>query len=90
MSDAPDFACARCGRSDRVPLGTPPFPDDLGKRIATSVCGDCWEDWKRHQMAIINHYALNVRDPKARAFLIASLRSYLFGEAAPEGPGPAV
>lgn len=31
-------------------------------------------------MVIINHYGLNVRDPKAREFLIANLRSFLFGE----------
>ncbi len=31
-------------------------------------------------MVIINHYGLNVRDPKAREFLIANLRSYLFSE----------
>lgn len=78
--DRSDFACARCGRADRAPLGAAPFPDEMGARIASSICGECWEEWKRRQLVIINHYGLNVRDPKARAFLIVNLRSFLFGE----------
>jgi Fe-S cluster biosynthesis and repair protein YggX len=78
--DSPGFACARCGRGDRAPMGAPPFADDLGARIASAICVECWEEWKRRQMVIINHYGLNVRDPKARAFLLANLRSFLFGE----------
>jgi len=31
-------------------------------------------------MVIINHYGLNVREQKAREFLIANLRSFLFSE----------
>jgi Fe-S cluster biosynthesis and repair protein YggX len=61
-------------------MGAPPFPDELGQRIADSICSACWEEWKQRQMVIINHYGLNVRDPKAREFLIANLKSHLFGE----------
>ena len=61
-------------------MGAPPFPDELGERIAASICSACWEEWKRRQMVIINHYGLNVRDPKARAFLVTNLKSFLFGE----------
>ncbi len=74
------FVCARCEGRGRVPIGAPPFPDELGRRIADSICSACWEEWKQRQMVIINHYGLNVRDPKARTFLVANLRSFLFGE----------
>ena len=74
------FTCVRCEAAGRVPMGAPPFPDELGARIASSVCSACWEEWKRRQMVIINHYGLNVREPKAREFLVANLRSFLFGE----------
>jgi Fe-S cluster biosynthesis and repair protein YggX len=80
VSESSGFACARCGREDGAPMGAPPFADDLGARIASSICADCWEEWKRRQMVIINHYGLNVRDPKARTFLLANLRSFLFSE----------
>lgn len=75
-----DFVCVRCEGPGRVPMGAAPFQNELGQRIATSICSVCWEEWKQRQMVIINHYGLNVRDPKARAFLIANLKSYLFGE----------
>lgn len=76
--------CARCGREDVPPLARPPFPDELGRRITEEVCVDCWEDWKRRQMLLINHYGLSVQDPKAREFLRKNLRAFLFeqGEAA--------
>jgi Fe-S cluster biosynthesis and repair protein YggX len=61
-------------------MGAPPFQNALGSRIATSICSACWEEWKQRQMVIINHYGLNVREPKAREFLIANLNSFLFGE----------
>ncbi|MFO7587557.1 MAG: Fe(2+)-trafficking protein [Gemmatimonadota bacterium] len=81
MSEERDgFTCARCGRDDREPLGAAPFSDELGARIASAICGECWEEWKRRQMVIINHHGLNVRESKARAFLLANLRSFLFGE----------
>jgi len=31
-------------------------------------------------MLLINHYGLNVRDPKAREFLVTNLRAFLFDE----------
>ena len=74
------FLCDRCQVAGREPVGAAPFPNDLGQRIAGSICSECWEEWKRRQMVIINHYGLNVREPKAREFLIANLRSYLFAE----------
>jgi len=72
------FTCARCGRSDRDPLGIRPFTDERGARIASEICGECWEDWKRRQMLLINHYGLNLRDRKARDFLYRNLDAFLF------------
>ena len=73
------FVCSRCERSDGHPLGTAPFRDDRGARIAAEVCVECWEEWKRRQMLLINHYGLNVRDTKARGFLVQNLDAFLFG-----------
>jgi len=61
-------------------MGRAPFADALGARIANGVCVDCWEAWKKHQMLLINHYGLNLRDRKARDFLIRNLLSFLFSE----------
>jgi Fe-S cluster biosynthesis and repair protein YggX len=74
------FVCTRCEGEGRIPMGAPPFQNELGARIAETICSACWEEWKQRQMVIINHYGLNVREQKAREFLIANLNSFLFGE----------
>lgn len=81
MSDpASVFVCARCAEAGRAPLQAPPFANELGERVHSSICTECWEDWKQRQMLLINHYGLRVREPRARDFLVANLRSFLFGE----------
>jgi len=74
-----EFDCVRCDRADPRPLGAAPFPDERGDRIRREICGECWEEWKKHQMLLINHYGLNVRDPQAREFLYRNLDAFLFG-----------
>jgi Fe-S cluster biosynthesis and repair protein YggX len=74
------FVCARCGQTGRKRIPAPPFPDELGQRVRNEICLPCWEEWKRRQMLLINHYGLRVRDPAAREFLLVNLRSFLFGE----------
>lgn len=61
-------------------MGAPPFPNDLGRRVAEEICGECWEEWKRRQMLLINHYGLNLLEANARQFLLTNMRSFLFAE----------
>ena len=56
-----------------------PFPTDLGRRVYAQICGICWSDWLRTQQQLINHYALNLRDPQAKEFLFANMDQFLFG-----------
>ena len=96
MSGANGVSCTRCGRDDAPRITVPTFPGETGQRIAAEICADCWEAWKKHQMALINHYALNVRDAEARNFLSRSMEGFLFGgdddagtgADAPAGAGP--
>jgi Fe-S cluster biosynthesis and repair protein YggX len=72
------FTCARCAQSgDR--LAAPPLPTELGNRIYDSVCSRCWKEWLKEQTAMINHYALNLLDPKAKTFLTEQTEAFLFG-----------
>lgn len=80
MTDEATIVCARCEREDVRPMGAPPFRSELGARVAGEICGDCWEEWKKRQMLLINHYGLNLRDPNARTFLMQNMRSFLFAE----------
>lgn len=72
--------CVRCERPDRVSIARPPFPNELGDRLVSEICAECWDEWKQRQMLLINHYGLNVRTPRAREFLVTNLRSFLFAE----------
>ena len=73
------FDCVRCDRETPEQLGSAPFADERGERIRREICAACWEEWKQRQMLLINHYGLNVRDPKAREFLYQNLEAFLFG-----------
>lgn len=79
-----DITCARCGVT-RERLPAPPFPNELGHRIYDSICHACWKDWLRQQTAIINHYALDLRDPQARQLLAQQTEVFLFGQPQTQG-----
>jgi Fe-S cluster biosynthesis and repair protein YggX len=57
----------------------PPFKSALGDRIQAEICANCWKDWLKHQTLLINHYGLDPRDPKARAFLYEQIEQALLG-----------
>ena len=73
-----DITCIRCGET-RARLNAPPLPTELGGRIYDAVCQMCWKDWLKEQTAMINHYALNVLDPKAKQFLTEQTEAFFFG-----------
>jgi Fe-S cluster biosynthesis and repair protein YggX len=77
MSDQ-TIQCSRCGRS-AAPLPKAPFRTELGERILASICGDCWQEWLQHQTLLINHYGLDPRDAKSRAFLYEQIEQVLMG-----------
>jgi Fe-S cluster biosynthesis and repair protein YggX len=39
----------------------------------------CWAEWTKTQQQLINHYGLNLRDPKAKEFLLQNMEQFLFG-----------
>jgi Fe-S cluster biosynthesis and repair protein YggX len=71
--------CRRCG-ADAPLLDKPPFRTELGTRIQQSICANCWKEWLQHQTLLINHYGLDPRDPKSRAFLYEQIEQVLLGE----------
>ena len=82
-----DVKCVRCGQN-REQLPAPPFRNALGDRIFDSVCRTCWQEWLQHQTAVINHYGLDLRDPRAREFLTSQTESFLFGAGGVRGADP--
>jgi Fe-S cluster biosynthesis and repair protein YggX len=75
MSDE-TIHCRRCSE-DQPRLAQPPFRTELGERIQEEICTGCWKDWLQHQTLLINHYGLDPRDKKARAFLYEQIEQVL-------------
>ena len=76
---AETIECHRCGGSaPRLPK--PPFRTELGERLQSKICVECWKEWLQHQTLLINHYGLDPREPKARAFLYEQIEQVLLGD----------
>jgi len=74
--------CARCGRTAE-PFATPPIPGAAGREIQERVCGDCWKEWLRAQVILINEHRLSLVDPQARQLLAGQMRVFLGLDPAP-------
>lgn len=66
-------------------LGRKPFPGELGERIYNEISKLAWKSWQQQSTILINHYGLNLADPRAQEFLMEQMEEFLFG-----GGGPAV
>jgi Fe-S cluster biosynthesis and repair protein YggX len=75
MSDE-TIQCRRCNEAQGK-LSRAPFKTDLGERIQNEICTNCWQEWLQHQTLLINHYGLDPRDKKARAFLYEQIEQVL-------------
>ncbi|MCB1058030.1 MAG: oxidative damage protection protein [Acidobacteria bacterium] len=79
--------CSRCGR-DAGALARNPIPGPEGAEIRRRVCAECWEEWTRMEVMVINELRLNFMDPEAQATLSQHMREFL-GLGAPESPADA-
>ena len=85
----PDVKCSRCGQT-RAGFERPPFPGAIGTRIVGEICQDCWSQWTRQQMMLINHYGLNLLETEAQKFMREQMEKFLFEDTVqtPEGWEP--
>ena len=67
-------------------LDRPPFPGPLGERIYDNISRYAYSLWQDQARLIINHYGLNMADPRAQEFLFEQMEAFLFDE----GSGSAV
>ena len=77
------ISCVRCGTVGES-QAFKPFANELGDRIYTTICKNCWAEWLKTQQQLINHYALIPHQPKANEFLLRNMEQFLFGEGAPD------
>ncbi len=72
--------CARCGRPDAPALSRPPLPGKTGLEIRQKVCADCWAEWQKMEVMVINELRLNFMDPASQPILNQHMRQFLFAE----------
>jgi Fe-S cluster biosynthesis and repair protein YggX len=70
--------CVRCGRTEAPALARMPVPGKFGQEIREKVCADCWADWQRVEVMVINELRLNFMDPGAQQTLNQHMREFLF------------
>ena len=78
-------ACRRCRRSGAPGLTAPTHPGALGDEIRTSICVDCWDEWRQVEVMVINELRLDFMDAGSGAILEQHLREFL----GLDPPGPA-
>lgn len=75
------ITCNRCGNA-ATGLDSPPMGGQLGLRIQTEICTNCWNEWVAQQVLYINHYNLQMADPDDRKKLIVVMKEFLGLDAA--------
>jgi tetratricopeptide (TPR) repeat protein len=80
-SGAGGFRCQRptCMMGSRArQLAAPPFRDELGQRIHSSICADCWNDWLRnYSVKVINELRLDLSTEHGQAEYDRYMREFL-------------
>lgn len=70
-------------------LPKPPFPGELGQRIYNEISRYAYRMWNERATLLINHYGLNMADPRAQEFLFQQMEEFFFGGGgAPASGGP--
>lgn len=69
--------CSRCGRTTEA-LPKPPLPGAAGKEIQAGVCPDCWAEWMKMEVMVINELRLNFMDPKSHDILQEQMKKFFF------------
>ena len=70
--------CARCGRPEAPALGRQPFPGKTGVEIRERICADCWNEWLKMEVMVINELRLSLMDPASQEILNRHMREFLF------------
>jgi Fe-S cluster biosynthesis and repair protein YggX len=68
--------CARCGEASPG-VESAPFPGALGEELKTRICHNCWSEWQRLEVMVINELHLNFMEPRSMDILVQHMREFL-------------
>jgi Fe-S cluster biosynthesis and repair protein YggX len=75
--------CTRCGRPEAPALARQPLPGPRGAEIREKICADCWNEWQKMEVMVINELRLNFMEASAQETLTRHMRDFLFPGAKP-------
>lgn len=85
--------CTRCSRQAPPPARVLLAPKQAAE-VKEKVCADCWAEWQKGEVVVINELRLNFMDPKSQEILERHMREFLFldgapaADATPDGAAP--
>lgn len=72
----PPIKCIRCGASANPPDFVP-YSGPLKEAILTQVCNQCWEEWKKMSVMVVNEYKLTPFLPQHREIIEQQMKEFL-------------
>ena len=72
----PTLRCVRCGR-EAEGVVDPPVAGAVGEELETKIFRDCWAEWERAEIMVINELRLNFMDPRSQEILLQHMREFL-------------
>jgi Fe-S cluster biosynthesis and repair protein YggX len=73
--------CHKLQRQEAA-LTRAPYPGAVGQKILAEISAAAWQQWLAHQTMLINENRLSPLEPKTRAYLLAQMQAFLFGDGA--------
>ena len=68
--------CARCGETAPA-VEDPPYPGALSEELQSRVCQNCWAEWLKLEVMVINELQLNFMEPRSLEILVGHMREFL-------------
>jgi Fe-S cluster biosynthesis and repair protein YggX len=80
--------CNRCLRAAPAIEGGVFYTAELEREVRSRVCADCWNEWQRAEVMVINELKLNFMDPQALPTLVAQMREFFALDGPARAPAP--
>lgn len=71
-----DVVCSRCGK-EKPALGEAPLPSELGEKVLSQTCSECWQAWVSQQLMLMNEYRLDPLNDEHSKFLDDEMVKFL-------------
>ena len=71
-----NIKCVRCNKED-APPDFIPYEGKLKEAIASQICQECWEAWKKMSVMVVNEFRLTPFLPEHRQILEDHMKEFL-------------